>query len=154
MGGTDPAAIRSLAVSRADVVNAFVYSRENPGTAVVRVTPPFHGRMRARLHVYHVDDTRATGAIHVSPADLLTEAVVEAYPTLESVEAERGDADGVDSSAGGTDDGSADPKRLREAYATALESWRERALESVVDEVTLEPDREDEAVRVTVKPLG
>ena len=34
----DPARIRSLAVSSEDVANAFVYSRENPGTAVLRVT--------------------------------------------------------------------------------------------------------------------
>ena len=144
----DPARIRSLAVSSEDVANAFVYSRENPGTAVLRVTPPFHGRMRARLHVYHVDDTRETGAIHVPPADLLTEEVVEAYPTLESVEGDLADTPTEDTEAGSSDD----PERVHEAYADTLESWRERARESIVDAVALETD--ERTRRVTVKSLG
>lgn len=140
-GGDDPASIRSLAVSSEDVVNAFVYGRENPGTAVLRVTPPFHGRMRARLHVYHVDDTPEMGAIHVPPADLLDEGVVDTYPTLEAVEADLA-----------TDGSNPAPERVRGAHGDALESWRERALESIVDAVVLETA--DGKRRVTVKTLG
>lgn len=122
----DPTEIRSLAVSAEDVVNAFVYARENPGTAVLRATPPFHGRMRGRIHVYRVDDAPETGAIHVDPADLLADRVVEAFPTLDEYE-ERIEED-------------LSPDEIRNERADALESWRERALEGLVDEVALHVD--------------
>lgn len=136
MAGDDPTVIRSIAVSARDVVDAFVYTRENPGAAVLRATPPFHGRMRARIHVYRVDDARLTGAVHVDPADLLPADVAAAYPSLESV-AERGDAD--------------DPAAVREARGEAVEAWRERAAAELVDSVAIEAD--GERVEVTVKRL-
>ena len=134
----DPSAIRSLAVSSDDVVNAFVYTRENPGTAVLRVTPPFHGRMRARLHVFQVDDTPETGAIHVRPARLLEDGIVEEFPTLEETKAS-------------LEDGSC-PETVREAHADAVDRWRKRARGAIVDEHVLETD--EGASRVDVKRLG
>ncbi|MFC6718680.1 hypothetical protein ACFQGT_15685 [Natrialbaceae archaeon GCM10025810] len=121
----DPSTIRSLAVSAGDVVDAYAYNRENPGTAVLRVTPPFHGRMRARLHVYRVDDSRMTGAIHVDPDDLLDDEVTRAYPTLETA----------------LDDASIDAEeteRLRQRHSAAVGEWRDRAREAIVDTVPLE----------------
>lgn len=138
-GDDDPAAIRSLAVSTADVVDAFVYTRENPGFAVLRVTPPFHGRMRARIHVSHDADDRVSDAIHVSPADLLVDAVVADFPTLERMADEVQDDD-------------PDPERVRKARAEALEAWRERASGAIVDETVLETDRGRTCVEV--KRLG
>lgn len=123
-GSDDPRRIRSLAVTAEDVVDAFVYTRENPGTAVLRATPPFHGRMRARLHVYHVADDRLTGAVHVAPAALLADAVVGRYPTFADVS--------------GRLDSAAEPATVREERAAALDSWRERALDALVDSVVLE----------------
>ena len=129
---TDPAAIRSLAVSADDVANAFVYSRENPGEAVLRVTPPFHGRMRARLHVDHDPELDADdGAVRVDPGTLLADAVVDDYPTLEAIE-----ADLAAEAETGSDDLS--PARIGEAHADALENWHDRAVESIVDAATLE----------------
>ena len=137
-GDADPAAIRSLAVSSEDVVNAFVYTRENPGTAVLRVTPPFHGRMRARLHVYQLEDARETGAVHISPVRLLEDAVVDSFPALEDTETTLGD--------------DPEPEVIREAHAEALEDWRERAAGSIVEVVDLEAGEEPH--RVDVKRLG
>ncbi|MCU4742833.1 hypothetical protein [Natronoglomus mannanivorans] len=137
--GEDPTAIRSLAVSPEDVVDAFVYTRENPGTAVLRVTPPFHGRMRARLHVYRTDDTRATGAVHCAPADFLADELVDSYPTLEEhagrPEAETESESEIEDE---RDEPDSDPDRIHEAYTAALEAWRERARESIVESVVLE----------------
>ena len=133
-GDADPSAIRALAVSSEDVVNAFVYTRENPGTAVLRVTPPFHGRMRARLHVYQLEDARETGAIHVEPAQLLASEVVDSFPALEETEAAL-EAD--------------DPETVRKAHAESLEDWRDRATDAIVEAVDLEGER-----RVEVKHLG
>lgn len=74
----DPTAVRVVALRAAETVDAFVYTQENPGTAVLRVTPPYHGRMRARLHVYRGKRTEA--GLHLEPEDLLLESVVATYP--------------------------------------------------------------------------
>ncbi|ARS91899.1 hypothetical protein [Natrarchaeobaculum aegyptiacum] len=148
-GSKDPTVIRSLAVSSEDAVDAFLYGRENPGESVLRVTPPFHGRMRARLHVYHVDDAPLTGAIHLEPSTVLESAVVEGYPSLETA------LEGVD---GGerADPGEVQPAAsadaVRERHAAAVEQWRERALSALVDSVTLETPAGPH--QVDVKPLG
>lgn len=134
----DPTDIRSLALSPEDAVNAYAYTQENPGEAVLRVTPPFHGRMRARLHVYRLDDTELTGAVHVPPGDVIEDDVVADYPHLET----NGDED-------------ADPaetERLRKRHAEAVEEWRARARDAVVDAVTLETDSGSH--RVDVKRIG
>ena len=139
----DPSAIRSIALSPDDAVNAYAYSRENPGEAVLRMTPPFHGRMRARIHVYRVDDTELTGAVHLSPADVIADDVVAAYPDLESKLADADtDADANPDAAG----------RIRERHADAVADWQDRARDAIVDAVALETD--DGLHRVAVKPLG
>ena len=136
-GNDDPTAIRSLAVSPEDAADAYAYGRENPGEAVLRVTPPFHGRMRARLHVYRVDDTHVTGAVHVPPEAVIEDDVVAAYPDLED------ELDDVDE---------AEAERIRKRRAEAVEEWQERAVEATVDSVTIEtPDGPHE---VAVKRLG
>ncbi|MFC7213230.1 hypothetical protein ACFQO4_03935 [Saliphagus sp. GCM10025334] len=134
----DPTTIRSLAVAAEDVVNAFVYTRENPGRAVLRATPPFHGRMRARLHVYRVDDSTETGAVHLEAADLLDAETVAAYPTLEDVEQHV--------------DGEASAGTVREQRADALEAWAERARESIVESAAFETANGPH--RVSVSTLG
>ncbi|UTF55143.1 hypothetical protein [Natronosalvus rutilus] len=134
----DPTIIRSLAVAAEDVVNAFVYTRENPGRAILRATPPFHGRMRARLHVYRVDDSPKTGAVHLEAAALLDAETVAAYPTLEDVEQRVG--------------GEASAGTVREQRADALEAWAERARESIFESVAFETA--DGPHRVSVRTLG
>ena len=122
-GARDPTAIRSLAVTPDDVVDAFVYTRENPGRAVLRATSPFHGRMRARLHVYRVDDAPVTGAVHLDPERLLPGEVVAAYPSVKSFAGRANDADASD---------------RREAHAAAIDTWRARAREAIVDEAEID----------------
>ncbi|WP_049927576.1 hypothetical protein [Halopiger goleimassiliensis] len=134
---SDPSAIRSLAVSPDDAVDAFVYTRENPGEAVLRVTPPFHGRMRARLHVYRVDDAPLTGAVHVDPAAIIDDQVVADYPELDDR------LESVDSE---------ETERLRERHAEAVESWRTRARDALLETVTIETPDGPQEVRIT--PLG
>jgi hypothetical protein len=133
----DPSAIRSLAVSPEDVVNAFAYGQENPGDAVLRVTPPFHGRMRARIHVYHVDDTHLTGAVHLSPEDVLADEILEAYPRLED---ERRNSK------------SDETERLRRRHAEAIEAWQERARGAIVETALIDTD--DGPQRVDLKRIG
>ena len=133
----DPTSIRSLALSPEDAANAYAYTRENPGEAVLRVTPPFHGRMRARIHVYRRDDTELTGAIHVPPEDVIEDDVVADYPDLEA-RLEGADPD--------------ETERLRKRHAEAVEEWQARAEDAIVDAVELETDAGPH--RVEVKRLG
>lgn len=137
----DPSAIRSVALSPEDAVDAYVYSRENPGDAVLRATPPFHGRMRARIHVYQVDDTELTGAVHISPADVIADDVIATYPDLESHLPEVDEGEGSD-----------DPDAIHKRHAKAVADWQDRAREAIVDSVTLETDAGP--VDVEIKALG
>lgn len=139
----DPSTIRSIAVLPEDAADAFAYSQENPGEAVLRITPPFHGRMRARIHVYRIDDTQMTGAIHISPAELIEDDVLAAYPRLE-VE------DGLED--GNEDEDRADTNRIQKQHADAVNAWQAQARDAIVDIVTIET--EDGPRRVAVKPLG
>lgn len=132
----DVTVVRSIAVSPADVVDAYVYTRENPGQAVVRLTPPFHGRMRARLHAFHVDDSTETNAVHIDPATLLEPAALERYPTLERVTATLETAEITDTAV------------VREHYDSALERWRERARANIRQTATLASGDGQHRVRV------
>ncbi|MFC4988765.1 MULTISPECIES: hypothetical protein [Saliphagus] len=136
MADSGPAidAVRSIAVDPEAVVDAVVYTRENPGTAVLRVTPPFHGRMRARIHVFR--DAPGRDAAYCRPATLLEEEVLAVYPSP-------GDATEK------SDDGDPDDRASR---VRALEDWRDRAEGAVVERAVLE--RGDERVRVDVAVLG
>ncbi|OIB55947.1 hypothetical protein [Natrialba sp. SSL1] len=160
----DPAAIRSIAVSPADVVDAYAYTQENPGEAVLRITPPFHGRMRARIHVYRHDDAELTGAVHVRPANVLESDVLEAYPAFDEVAAGGGpagegrseggadDADNAENetdSAIATDTGSAN---RRKRHAEAVEEWQAQAREAILESVQI--DTENGQRTVDVKSLG
>ncbi|SDR18470.1 hypothetical protein [Natronobacterium texcoconense] len=125
MAEDDPSAIRSIAISAEDAVDAYVYTQENPGEAVLRATPPFHGRMRARIHVYRIDDTHLTGAVHISPDAVIADDVLDEYPKLEE------NLESVDED---------DAERLRKRHAEAVEQWRARASDAIVESVTLETD--------------
>ncbi|AFZ73364.1 hypothetical protein [Natronobacterium gregoryi] len=129
MADDDPFAIRSIAVSTADAVDAYVYTQENPEEAVLRATPPFHGRMRARLHVYQVDDAHRTDAVHVPPEAVISDGVLATYPDLETV-------DEVDS------------ERVGKRHADAVENWQERAKTALVDSTTLEIDGKTHEVEI------
>lgn len=74
--GGDPTAIDSVAVTTADLVAAVEARDRNRRDAVLRITPPFTGRMRARIHVAgteaEYDDPEP---IHVRPRALLADDV-------------------------------------------------------------------------------
>ena len=72
--GTDPGAIRSLAVTTEDVLAALEARQRGRRDAVLRVTPPFSARMRARLHVEGTEgEYEGDDPIHVRPEAFLPE---------------------------------------------------------------------------------
>ncbi|QLG26742.1 hypothetical protein HUG10_03920 [Halorarum halophilum] len=74
--GTDPTVIESLAVTTEDVVAAVEASDRDRRDAVLRVTPPFSPRMRARLHVEGGEGTyEGPEPIHVEPRAFVSDDV-------------------------------------------------------------------------------
>jgi hypothetical protein len=123
----NPADIRSIAVSAEDVVAAVETNYTSDREAVLRVTPPFSGRMRARLHVRLGEETDDDGVIVVDPERLL-DSDAPAYPRPAETEDElRHDSD-VEYSV----------ETHRKRHERAVERWRAKLPESIRDAVTLE----------------
>ena len=148
----DPTRIRSIAVHREDVANALEATLRTDREVVLRVTPPFSGRMRARLHAADASDGAETGpptadsdeastaesdaptaesdastadpgAIHIDPREL-----VEGVPTYPE----------VDETAAAHPDADVETRRRR--HGEAVEAWRERVRESITDAIVLDID--------------
>ncbi|MFC5365691.1 hypothetical protein [Salinirubrum litoreum] len=138
----DPRVIRSVAVTTADVVTALEANSRRDAGAVLRITPPFAPRMRARLHRAGGEGDYGDGPrpIHVDPAALVRDR--PPFPTPDDTEqALRADPD---------TEYSAD--RHRERHVERVEQWREAVRERVVESVTLSLVDGDH--EVTVKALG
>ena len=137
---TDPSVIRSIAVTAEDVITAVETNRTSDRTAVLRVTPPFSGRMRARLHVCRNGETE-TDSIHIPPTELLDENA-PAYPRPPETEDElRSDPDMAYS-----------VENHRQYHEQALDQWRAEATAAIRESVSL-PTSND-APEVTVHVLG
>jgi len=139
-----PDRIRSIAVHREDVASALEATLRSDREVVLRVTPPFSGRMRARLHALDADtpDDRggsesgdAPAPIRVDPRTLVAD--VPPYPEADETAADHPDAD---------------VETRRELHAEAVESWRERVRGSVASVVEIAAG--DETREVDVTALG
>jgi hypothetical protein len=138
---SDPSAIRSVAVSREDLVAAVETNQTTDREAVLRVTPPFSGRMRARLHVPVDDEEASPEAIHLDPEALLT-GEAPAYPRpADTEDALRADPDTEYT-----------VERHRERHEQAVDEWRSTLGEHRRDTVTL--DGSEESVTVDLYVLG
>ncbi|WP_323192780.1 hypothetical protein [Halostella sp. PRR32] len=139
MASDDPTAIRSIAITREDIVAALEATLRSPRTVVLRVTPPFSGRMRARVHESDAGEFVGEGdPVHLDPRDIVAE--VPPYPKPEETEDELRAADGVEYT----------PDRHRDRHVEAVEEWRSAI--TMLDRVTLET--EDGPHAVELKRLG
>ena len=135
----DPSVVHTVTVSTDDVVTA-VEARRNGEPAVLRLTPPFSGRMRARLHVARSGYDTDPEPIHLDPRALLTDGAPD-YP--EAAETE----DGL----------RADPaveytrERHRERHVEAVERWREAVRNWIADTVAV--DIADSSLTIEVRTL-
>ena len=120
-GRTEPQVIHSVAVTVGDVVAALEANRSADRGAVLRITPPFAGRMRARLHVDGGEGSYdgEIRPIHLDPASLVAD--VPPYPT-------------ADDTAGA---GEADPEAHRRRHTERVAEWRETVRERIRDDVTV-----------------
>lgn len=124
----DPSGIRSLAITAEDLVAAVEANRTSDRRVVFRVTPPFSGRMRARLH-----DLRASGRtesprpVRVDPESFLAPDA-PAYPRpADTEDALRADPDEAYT-----------VERHREYHAASVEAWRTALPGAVSERVTID----------------
>jgi len=137
-GGDDPAEIRSIAVTAEDVLAAFEANRQRDAGTVLRVTPPFSGRMRARLHRGPPADDASPPPLRIIPERLLADDVIAEYPHPDDTADELREAPTETYSR----------ERHREYHAAAVERWRETARERLASTVTLETATGPNEVRV------
>ncbi len=121
---TDPSVLRSLAVSAEDLLAAMEADARGGPRTVLRITPPFSGRMRARLHVVQAADDDET--VHIPPRALLDDGA-PAYPTPDETADELRAHEDLDYSV----------DRHREYHEERVDAWRSALLDNVVDSVSL-----------------
>lgn len=140
----DPAGIRSIAVTTDDVVAAFEAAVRGRRDAVLRVTPPFEGRKRARLHVAGTGGEAGETALHLDPRRLIADDAPP-YPEVDATEDELRAA------------GEYSREAHRERHAEAVEEWRAAVRDHVVETVVV-GDAADEddarARRAAIRTLG
>ncbi len=127
MQSDDPTVVRSLAVHADDVVAALEANAARGAGAVLRVTPPFNGRMRARLHRAggegrYDDDPEP---VHVPPERLVTEDA-PTYPTPDETEDALREAKPEYTT-----------ERHREFHAERVAEWRGSVRDHLTERVTL-----------------
>jgi hypothetical protein len=133
--------MRTRASSEEDVVAALGARAQRDEPVVLRATPPFGGRMRARLHVEAGEYEGAPAPLHVEPESLLAEGA-PAYPRPADTE-DRLRAD---------PDTEYTVERHRDRHTEAVAEWREAVPDHLRDTVTVRtPDGPHE---VTVTVLG
>ncbi|MFC7071563.1 hypothetical protein ACFQJ7_16770 [Halovenus rubra] len=125
-----PTSIRSLAVTVEDVVSALELNQTTAKQAVLRVTPPFSGRMRARLHVDGTpeDETPTNGnrTLRIKPTAFL--ACEPTYPTAADTE-ERLRADSTKTYT---------VERHHEYHLAAVADWREAVADEISTRTTIQ----------------
>jgi ATP-dependent exoDNAse (exonuclease V) beta subunit len=132
-GDADPTTVSSVAVTVDDVVTALEANWRSDRRIVLRITPPFSARMRARLH--RPEGGEDGDAVHLDPERLVDDPPPYPHPD------ETRDPDGTYA-----------PERHHERHTAAVRAWRRAVAASVADAVDVPTDAGDH--RVEVKPLG
>ena len=138
MMSSDPTAVRSIAVTVEDVVSAVELNRTSPEHAVLRITPPFSGRMRARLHVEAGEPYEQEPVpLHIEPDRLLSDP--PSYPRPADTE----------------DRLRSDPEetytveRHHERHREAVQGWRATLSTCIRDDVRLSTPGGEREISVT-----
>jgi hypothetical protein len=133
----DPTAVHTLAVRTDDLVTALEANERRDAGAVLRVTPPFAGRMRARLHVEGERDYEPPEPLHVPP-----ERLVESIPPLPT-------PDDTEDAIRSDPEATYARELHRERHERAVERWRDAVREAVVETATVETPAGPHEVAVT-----
>jgi hypothetical protein len=136
----DPTVIRVLAIHTDDVVAALEANAARDVSAVLRVTPPFAGRMRARLHLAGAEGAYDTDPepLHVEP-DRLVDDAAPPYPTPDRTGDELRSRTGE----------AYTPEDHHDYHARRVTAWRERVRGHVRECASIDTPTGSHEVRVT-----
>ncbi|MUV89939.1 hypothetical protein GJ629_08560 [Halapricum sp. CBA1109] len=126
-GSDDPGVVETVAVHAEDVVTTAEARLRSDEDAVLRLTPPFHARMRARIHIRQRragDGGDGPTPVYVLPGALLAEDC-PSYPEPHETAAEV------------AADGDPDPDRHHDHHCAVVDRWRSEAAGSIRDRVTV-----------------
>lgn len=127
MSSDDPTDVRVLVVHADDVVTALEANARRDAGAVLRVTPPFAGRMRARLHLDGREaDYGDPEPIHLSPEAFIADA--PAFPDPDDTEDTLREAPETEYT----------PERHHEMHESAVRTWRAAVREAIAARATVE----------------
>jgi len=129
---TDPTAITLIAVTVEDVVTALETNRRSDRHTVLRVTPPFSGRMRARIHRPAAADDPA--AIHLDPSAFVEDPPPYPHPD-ETADRLR-------------EAGRYTTERHHDRHTAAVDAWRDTVRDTLADTVDLPASNESHLVDV------
>lgn len=128
--------IRSIAVHTDDIVTAVEANHTAGPRTVLRVTPPFAPRMRARIHVEHEREYAGPlTPLHIDPQRLVD---APPYPTPDATEERLRDDPEVEYTV----------ERHHERHTEAVDEWRAALTDRVVESVELDGDHGPHAVAV------
>jgi hypothetical protein len=134
---SDPSVVKSIAVTVEDVIAALEMNHTSEKQAVLRVTPPFSGRMRARLHVDATSYETEAQPLHIPP-----ERLVEAPPPYprpaDTEDALRNDPDETYT-----------VDRHHERHTDAVAEWRDSVGKTITGHVTVTVDETQQTLSVT-----
>ena len=139
--------IKTVVADPANVVEAFKRNRDDETEHrrhVLRISPPFERKVKARLHV--LDDTDSPSDVDSTAIDLRPEAFVhvhgdyDRYRTRISIPT-RQESRSIARNDHGED---IDTHTVKEYHDTAMEAWEECVRASLVDEILLFSDPEPE----------
>jgi hypothetical protein len=137
--GTSPTAIRTIVPHVADVVDAVEARDRERATTVLRLTPPFSARMRARLHVptggYEPNTPGAP--LHIPPRRLVA---APPFPTPDRTADELRER------------GTYDRERHNTYHQRRVTEWREAVADGIRDRVSIDTHAGEHTVDVA--PLG
>lgn len=141
MSADDPTRIRSLAITAEDLLAALEANARRDAGAVLRVTPPFSGRMRARLHLAGAEGgyDDSPQPIHIDPGQLLDDDA-PAFPSVDATEDDLRSNPDVEYT----------PERHRERHEQRVAAWRAAVRDHVREETTLETPDGEATVEVSV----
>lgn len=124
---SEPTVINTVVVTAEDLASALEAKRTSGKQAVLRITPPFSGRMRARLHVVGAEPyEQKPEPIHIEPETLVDD--IPPYPQPADTE----------------DELRADPDREysvdthHEYHARVVEEWRKAVPAAVEEHASIE----------------
>lgn len=131
-GSSEPTVIRSLAVTTDDLVTALEATERAGRPVILRVTPPFYGRMRARIHVAGGESTDYIDPkpLHIEPS-LFVEDEAPPYPEVDETQPEPYDVE-----------------VHHDQHSKAISEWRASVRTYLRDTVTVQTPAGPHEVRV------